>query len=148
MNTIFLDIDGVLNDLNTEENIGGIIGIDDSKLFQLSKIISETNSIVVLTSSWRIGYCKNPKTKMGQYLEEKLSKYSIQICDVVGSNDRGFEIKKYITDHNIENYIVIDDEIFPDFDDEIISHLCKCNFYENGLTEEIANKCINLLQHH
>ena len=41
-------------------------------------------------------------------------------------NKRGKEIKQWLAEHqDIEDYVLLDDEIFKDFDDEILSHLIK-----------------------
>ena len=41
-------------------------------------------------------------------------------------NERGKEIKQYLAEHkDIEDYILLDDVIFPDFDDELLEHLIK-----------------------
>ncbi len=41
-------------------------------------------------------------------------------------NERGKEIKQYLSEHrNIEDYILLDDVVFSDFDDELLSHLIK-----------------------
>lgn len=41
-------------------------------------------------------------------------------------NKRGKEIKQWLSEHkDIEDYVLLDDEIFKDFDEEILSHLIK-----------------------
>ena len=41
-------------------------------------------------------------------------------------NERGKEIKQYLSEHrNIEDYILLDDVVFSDFDNELLSHLKK-----------------------
>ena len=52
---IFLDIDGVLNAINTKERCQGCIGIDEEKVKTLSKIIDsfEYEPFVVLISTWK-----------------------------------------------------------------------------------------------
>ena len=55
MKVIFLDIDGVLNNLETKDRITPMLmGIEDSKVELLLKIVSETNSEIVLISTWGI----------------------------------------------------------------------------------------------
>ena len=50
---------------------------------------------------------------------------------------RGEEIKLYIPKHpNIDNFVILDDEIFEDYDDYLLKHLVKTSFYIDGLTEE------------
>ena len=52
------------------------------------------------------------------------------------SSKRGLEIKTYLKEHHVNNYIIIDDDIFPDFDEELLSHLIHTNFYNNGLDDD------------
>ena len=41
-------------------------------------------------------------------------------------SERGKEIKQYLSEHrNIEDYILLDDVVFSDFDNELLSHLIK-----------------------
>ena len=41
-------------------------------------------------------------------------------------NERGKEIRQYLSEHkDIEDYILLDDVVFPDFDDELLNHLIK-----------------------
>ena len=50
---------------------------------------------------------------------------------------RGEEIKLYLQKHpNIDNFVILDDEIFEDYDDYLLKHLVKTSFYIDGLTEE------------
>lgn len=62
MKVIFLDIDGVLNCQDTfikryeKKKITGYyeLEIDIDMVKRLAKIVEETNSLIVLSSSWRI----------------------------------------------------------------------------------------------
>lgn len=50
---------------------------------------------------------------------------------------RGEEIKLYLPKHpNIDNFVILADEIFEDYDDYLLKHLVKTSFYIDGLTEE------------
>ena len=52
---IFLDVDGVLNNENTNaRSPGGYVGVMDSKVKLLSKLVKETNADVVISSDWRL----------------------------------------------------------------------------------------------
>ena len=144
MNIIFLDIDGVLNYLNyfkyihnqvinyNKTNINNILTklleIDINKLLILKELCLITNSKIVITSSWKI-LNNYPK------IEEYLIKY-IPIIDTTKYlyNQRGLEIKNYLKNHpEITNYVILDDDIFPDYDEELLYHLIHTNFYNEGL---------------
>lgn len=61
------------------------------------------------------------------------------------NSQRGKEIKTYLKEHNIKDFIIIDDEIFKDFDDEIINRLVKTDFYQDGLEEQHVVEAIKIL---
>ena len=163
MNIIFLDIDGVLNSLNYFINMHSkvlelyenknynnsnelklkrvMMDIDINKVNILKDIINETNSNIVIISSWKT-------LRVFPYVKDKLIDMGIPIIDVTTDDncERGKGIKNYVEENNITNYIVIDDEIFSDYDDEILSRLVKTSFYENGLEEKHKVKAIKKLK--
>ncbi len=126
MKVIFLDIDGVLNSDEYYEktrnlDIQGIESeIDVSKIELLKKAIDITEAKVVLTSSWRY-------TKNALLLKDLLRKYKINVDSTPYiDNKRGLEIKKWLLDNpNVEDYVIIDDEVFSSYDEELMSKLIK-----------------------
>lgn len=161
MKVIFLDIDGVLNAnedfggrSKSNPSIHGILGITTTRIKRLKQIIDKTDAKIVLTSSWKEAYINNTKYHIdiyGRYLREKLRKSDIYIFDTTldyeskGSEYRGTGIKAWLAAHkNVTNWIVLDDEIFCDYDKDIIAHLIKTS-YQTGLTDELVNKAIDML---
>ena len=163
MNIIFLDIDGVLNnqdyiieihpkvlELYSKKDYDEssllrlkrlMMDIDKKKVKILKEIIKETNSFVVVISSWKT---------LGTfpYVRRELIKMGIPIIDVTDdyNSNRGEGIKNYLKNNdNIKNYIILDDEIFEDYDEELLSHLVKTSFYEDGLTEVHKESAIKKL---
>ncbi len=144
MKVIFLDVDGVLNsdeyfDKTRSLNIQGIEeDIDIEKIKLLKKAINETGARVVLSSSWRY-------TRNGQQLKELLSNYQIYADSTPFiQNKRGLEIKQWLSENqNIEDFVILDDEIFDSYDDELIKKLIKIsngnghNFGEGLLPRDI-----------
>lgn len=126
MKVIFLDIDGVLNSyeyfVKTRDlNIQGIESeVDVEKIKLLKQAIDETGAKVVLSSSWRY-------TKNAQYLKELLSHYDIYTDSTPFiQNERGLEIKQWLLDNpNVEEYVILDDEIFDSYDEELMKRLIK-----------------------
>lgn len=125
MKVIFLDIDGVLNsndyvDYASDNNIQGILKeIDPKKIVMLKFAIDITNAQIVVSSSWR-------NISKFEYLKELFLKYDIKLDEKTPliDNNRGLEIRKYLKEHtNIEQYLILDDEIFDSFDRELISNL-------------------------
>ena len=149
-NIIFLDIDGVLNykdffkemksirvnyskylnDDVTKKILIKLLDIDYNKLNLLKELIDETNSSVVITSSWR-------NLTIYPFLEEYLINMGIPIIDTTKYLDgrREIEIKEYFYTHEVDNYLIIDDDLFKTYDEELFSHFIHTNFYHNGLTE-------------
>ena len=126
MKVIFLDIDGVLNsdeylDKVKNSDIQGIErDIDVGKVKLLKRAIDETGARVVLSSSWRY-------TRNARYLKELLAKYEIRVDSTTYIQDiRGLEIKKWLSENQgVEDFIILDDEIFDSFDEELIKKLVK-----------------------
>lgn len=162
-NIIFLDIDGVLNsgryfyeisnekikfynnakhdknDINDRISYY-MLEINEYNLNILRSIIEETDSKVVITSSWKF-------MRLFDRLAERLISMGIPIIDKTideGSN-RGEGILNYVKEHNITNYIVLDDDIFEDYNDTILSRLVKTSFDDNGLDDVAKVKAIKLL---
>ena len=126
MKVIFLDIDGVLNsdeylDKVKKSDIQGIErDIDVGKVKLLKRAIDETGARVVLSSSWRY-------TRNARYLKELLANYEIRVDSTPYIQDiRGLEIKKWLSENQgVEDFIILDDEIFDSFDEELIKKLVK-----------------------
>ena len=128
MKIIFLDIDGVLNsdeyfEKTVHLNIQGIESeIDIEKVKLLKKAIDETGAKVVLSSTWRY------KRKV-KYLKELLSHYGIVIVDSTPflENKRGLEIKQWLSIHSmfVEDFVILDDEVFHSYDQELLQKLIK-----------------------
>ena len=161
MKIIFLDIDGVLN---TEETFvkrkekykkTGIydLEIDEYRIKYLKNIIDKTKAKIVLSSSWRYFFKKEndliiPKHNDGIELCKIFEKYNIEIYDITKKNGyltREEQIKDWISENNVDSFIVIDDETLD------IENQIKTNFYINnnegliGLCESHVDLAINLL---
>ncbi len=144
MKIIFLDIDGVLNsdeyfDKVRNLNIQGIQSeIDVEKIKLLKKAIDETGAKVVLSSSWRY-------TKNAQYLKELLANFEIYTDSTPFMQGvKGLEIKQWLLNNQgVEDFVILDDEIFDSYDEELIKKLIKIsngngyNFGEGLLPEDI-----------
>lgn len=129
MKLIFLDIDGVLNNMNytiyTFEMLGrdkayqimkeDLDIFDPNSLFYLSKLLEQfkNNIKIVLSSTWRLNQKGIDKVK--EKIFETLG-YEIPF-DITGRHKdmvRGFEIEKYLKNNDLlnENYIIIDDDSY------------------------------------
>ena len=160
MKVIFLDIDGVLNCATSksfchDDTCSIITGIDSDKVKRLAKIVEATGAEIVLSSDWKDGWSKyytSSKPSHAKYLDNHLYKKGrLTIKDKTpstgrGSWFRGEEILTYLKLHqDIENYIILDDTFFEDFDNEnIIDHLIITD-YKYGLTDENVKQAIEIL---
>lgn len=126
MNTLFLDIDGVLNSLeyymNPPEdsfNSYPLSEFDKRAINIINKLIVECNiSKLVISSDWRNVWTKKELVnifnsvglKMPSYVDTTecfINEFSDDEYDKIG---RGYEIQKYINDNDVINYIIIDDD--------------------------------------
>ena len=163
MKVIFLDIDGVLNSqkylINNYERVikfynkygkdvsdinllleRQMLDINIDKVKLLKEIIDFTGTLVVIISSWK-------KLKIYPYVVGKLISMGIPIIGQTMDNgdNRGTGIKKYLNENNITNYVILDDEIFKDYDQELISRLVKTSFYDDGIKMEHKKEIIKKL---
>lgn len=154
MKVIFLDIDGVLNSVKSKSRYDGYIGIDNSKVKLLKEIIKETNAKIVLTSTWKKHWEKDSNLIChhdAKYLNNKLRKQGLFILDKTIDNDsnRGEGIHNWIKEYNVSNWVVLDDEIFKDYEEYgILKHLVKTEFYDKnggGLQESHVEEAIRIL---
>lgn len=158
MRLIFLDIDGVLNRIATEERFEGYTFVEPQKLLYLQEIVRATGAKLVLTSTWRHGwYCKeNGLTKESRDLEDirffdalqrKLHEYNL---DFLGYTDdfalRGKEIEKWKTEWTgepIESFVILDD--LPEEELEPYSDRLVQTCLHEGLLPEHVEQAIAML---
>ena len=157
---IFLDIDGVLNSQKTfidnhkwkkifvkikTNNIEDIVtrkmlDIDLDKVFMLRDICNLTGAKIVISSCWR---------NLTYYIlvEEKLVSLGLPIIGATPyiDNNRGEEIRKYLEENKVDNFIILDDDIFKDFY-ELENYLIKTSFYEEGLNYDAVEEAVRVLR--
>ena len=147
MKIIFLDIDGVLNCKTTKAKCGQYVGIDGPKVKLLRRIVEETDAIIVMTSTWKKHW--NKRDDFDRYMHRKFSKEHLEIFSCTDGDfyERGYGIHKWIDEHEVESWVVLDDEIAPDYDDEILQRLVKTEWYsdDGGLHEEDVPLAVGIL---
>lgn len=138
--TIFLDIDGVLNDYNTtvyntRNDILGKYNINLEKLNLLKQLIKEINGKVVFISALRYDE---------DFLElaYTLTEMDIQIDGRTPSKNgnKSLEILSYLTEHNISNYLILEDGELLDIP-EIQEHLIETPT-DDGLQDYLVEEAI------
>ncbi|MDD6423167.1 MAG: HAD domain-containing protein [Intestinibaculum porci] len=143
-NVIFLDCDGVLNNATTQEVVEatGFIGVDTHNLLQLYRLVKKSQATIVLSSTWQ----NDPL--MFEYLKVKLHHYQMKIVDVTHEKTiyRGATIKKYILEHGITNYVILDDYPFEDFYTMRLDHHFVNTDFKYGLTSHDVTKALVILK--
>ena len=134
-NIVFLDCDGVINDMSTKERADDTIfmGADDEKIARLKQIVDMMDADIVLTTTWKT------EPDMLAYLRRKLAAFDLAYVDMTVDHkrNRGEGIYNYLQSHDIDRWIVLDDVVFKDFKKYgIINHLIKTSFYFGGLRDK------------
>lgn len=160
MKVIFLDVDGVLNCRTSksychDDKCGIITGIDSDKVKRLAKIVEATSAQIILSSDWKDGWSKyytSQKPSHVKYLDNHLyKKGKLTIKDKTptthkGSWFRGSEILAYLRTHqDIENYVILDDTFFDDFDNKEIEENLVLTDRDIGLTDGDVENAIKIL---
>ena len=130
----------------------GCIGIDVDKVLHLKKIVEATGARIVLTSTWKAEWDKNPDLREpdGEYLNDVLEAQDLGILDKTEDKitDRGHGIVRWLSAHpQVTSWVVLDDDVFPDYEEcGVMPHLVKTHFYTGGLTKTLADKAIDILE--
>lgn len=127
MNIVFLDVDGVLNNLNdaiafrNKYNRAFGSGFDwpfnKESMECLRKIVLKSDARIVIVSTWR----KSPEGR--RILTNKLKEYGLadriegSVSDLARTftYSRGYEIYDFLTKYPNSNFVILDDESYRDF---------------------------------
>jgi len=151
MKVIFLDIDGVLNCKTSKSKCQNYKGIDNDKVKKLKQIVEQTDSRLILCSSWKKEWEKIDKELQdysANYLDKKLRKEKLYILDKTcdNGNNRGKGILSWLNKHpNVDKYIILDDELFDYETTGLLSYLVKTSYYEDGLNDGHVIQAIQML---
>ena len=145
---IFLDVDGVLNCSSTKDLCGCYKGIEDEKVSHLRKIIEVTDAKIVLVSSWKYHWYKDPNLKDKQdesakYLDAKLNSQGLFVMDKTEDESvyRGEGILEYLRclkskGVKVDKFVILDDEVFDYKETRLMKHLVQTSFSGGGLQEK------------
>lgn len=150
MKVLFLDFDGVLNTEDYREVHGSSnAGIDKSKLPLLKKLIDSTDAKIVLSTSLRMYWDKNPDKcdYYGKIINDVFDEYDLEIYDktpLIENAKREEEILQWIVDNpEVKNYVAIDDGyLLAEF---LRGYFVQTSDTNGGLQEEHINKAIEIL---
>lgn len=149
MKVIFLDIDGVMNtsasfaDAKRRGYIPfGADGWDERAVKALKKILAKTNALIVISSTWRISH-EQPELSRA-FTMYNLPPWFDVTTFITLSRFRGKEIKAWLEKHpEVKSYVILDND--SDMLAEQMPFFVQTNFRGDGLTEELADKAIAIL---
>ena len=110
---IFLDIDGVLN---TSAEWRKLYALNDKCVERFAAYVKKQKKEVriVLSSSWRTGFAYNRESLPHiKDLKKRLAVYGLSIygkTPILKGHTREEEIKAYIENNNVKDYVIIDDD--------------------------------------
>lgn len=154
---IFLDIDGVLNCSTTKDRCLFYTGVEDKKIGFLKQIVDATKAKIVLVSTWRYTWYKDPNLKSQQdelatYLDEKLAKQGLSIFDKIDDEaiSRGKGVLDYISvlnsrDIEVDDFVILDDEFSDYIEPRLLRYLVQTSYGAGGLKQKHVSKAINVL---
>lgn len=171
MKVIFLDVDGELTYSNYENSETANIDIEKVKL--LKEICDKTDAKVVISSSWR--GTENYTPRIYNTLIDILTSNDIEVLgdtphlptefegdvsDIVASTTlealshfkfkygtgRAAEIQKWISEHEVDNFVILDDEDFDWSDYGYENNWIQPTWFgDGGLKREHVDKAIEIL---
>ena len=144
MKVVFLDFNGVLD---TYENMDVV---DPDNLNRLKKIIDETGSKVVLTTSNKNNYYRSGEIRgILKYIIDSLLEAGIDVIGMVPMLDsREDEIHAYLNEHpEVDNFVILEDDYdMPSFSGNIIKLPSQMIGKEQtGLLDEHVDEAIRVL---
>lgn len=172
MNIIFLDVDGELTYSNYENKETENIDIEKVKL--LKEICDKGNAKVVISSSWRgwedytpkmyltliniltsndievLGDTPHIKVELEGYIQDSIAITTFEelsYLKVKHGTGRAAEIQKWISEHDVDNFVILDDEDFDWVDYGYDKHWVQPTWFGNGgLKNEHVDKAIEILR--
>lgn len=167
---VFLDVDGVLtystfSDDKTEN-------IDVEKIIMLREICEKTDSKVVIISSWRgdnnwtpsmyrtlicllrdndieiVGNAPSIPAELEHPVPNRLSLEDLKNVKVKHGTGRAAEVEKYIADHGITDFLILDDEDWDWAEYGLEKHWIRPTWFGNGgLKPEHIEQSIKIMNH-
>ena len=150
---IFLDIDGVLNSKKTKYKHGNALGLDAINLENLRNLVNACQAEIVLISGWKEEWDKiekdNPRrhSHYGKYIDWKFAKHGLSIADKINGNGyhmRSYGIREYIRKHNVDFFLILDDEEDPEYYRPDMFCYWIQPFSSKGLTEADVKRAISI----
>ena len=134
---VFLDIDGVLNSKSTDMRV-----LDCKTVTLLRQIVEKHQAVIVITSVWR-------KFNWPERILRAFSQAGWENPPIIDKTPvlftiRGEEIKSWLSQNQVESFVIIDDD--SDMLSEQLKNFVRCNT-RFGLTKKqikIVDKILSL----
>ncbi len=152
MRIIFLDIDGVLNSSAYDRFKSDTDGnIDKTRLALVKKLVNKTDAKIVLTSSWREHWEKDPadRDEIGIEIAADFAEAGLEIFDKTpkqGYLERSQEIRMWLAENDdVESFVIIDDNIYGwgELSDNFVATSYRIG---RGLEEEHIQRALEMLE--
>ena len=135
MKVLFLDVDGVLNTLDSP----GVLNVNQRRTKLLRQVVESTNCGIVVSSTWR----QQDQTR--RRLESKLRYKGLKVLDYTSSDNtmtRGEQVAEWLSRHPVERYAIVDD--INSFLDKQQVFFVQTDPYE-GLTQKHVDELVRIL---
>jgi hypothetical protein len=148
MKVIFLDIDGVLTTTMWSSNYSEFNPVCTNGLLKL--LDADPSLRLVISSVWRLGSAPGSALDETTRLYKELNRYGLieklhEDWRTISNHDwiRGQEIEEWLSRHEVENYLILDDDSDM-LDDQKEHHVCTST--TNGLLLEHLDKSLEVLK--
>ncbi len=107
MNLLFLDIDGVLNSDDSPVNEQFLYSFSPDCVKVLNRILQKYQLKIVLSSSWRMVFDTEKQNRI--FKENGVVQMPYGQTPDLGYSNRAKEIKAYLKNRKVENFLILDD---------------------------------------
>lgn len=157
MKYIFQDFDGCLipslfkNYVSTQfKQSGGTLKSKDEFGFifspicasKLNYIIASTGAVVVIISDWKNRLSLEELQRL--WKQRMMSGEVIGVVPEVDTNMRSDAVIKYILEHDVRDYVIIDDLVAQEYSDTLQDRLLLCDS-RAGIDNDVMFKAIEIL---
>lgn len=171
---IFLDVDGVLNSMSFYHKVDSITEhpVDPEAVKRVKRLIELTEQLsvpgkdgrqerggiphntvnVILTSSWRVGWNKDPKLQdtAGRMLDNACAMYGVRIYDKTGVSqigDRPGEVLEFLRKYpyRVDGFVILDDANFFWEKYRLSEWWVQTSFKEDGFQESMIGPALSML---
>ena len=171
---LFLDVDGVLNSMSFYHKVDSITEhpVDPDAVKRVKRLIELTEQLsvpgkdgrqerggvphntvnVILTSSWRVGWNKDPKLQdtAGRMLDNAGAMYGVRIYDTTGVSqigDRPGEVLEFLRKYpyRVDGFVILDDANFFWEKYRLSEWWVQTSFKQDGFQESMIEPALSML---